>query len=143
MRSIKKSKTKPKEMAPMNTTFRSKKNQRRISLCVSIDKRYKCLYHPLKQKYVNPKRLHFIDNTTALRSPKLWDRGKTDKYVTEKTVISWMLSVGIKVKKISKDRYLVDNRVKNFTSIIMMANKKRVDLKLTPFLVEGILDNEC
>lgn len=114
--------------------FGNKKSKKRLGLCVFIDKKYKRLYHPLKGKKVNLKRLRFIEKSTETIISKFFDK---DRLVSEKNVINWMLSMGVSVKKISSGRYIVQNRIINFANLLIMANKKRRTLKLEPFFVEG------
>lgn len=81
MFSIKKLKSGRKAVKSTSASFNAKKSKRRVNLCVSVDKRYKCLYHPLKQKYVNPKKLHLTEKLTYLGIPRFLEQ---DKFVNEK-----------------------------------------------------------
>lgn len=137
MFTTKKLKSKPKCTSQVRETFNVKKSKKRIQLCVFVDKRYKCLYHPLKQKTINPNKLHLIEKSRGTRIPNFYKR---NKFVNEKTVINWMVSMGIAVKRVSNNRYFIKNHLRNFSNVLLIANRKRIELGLSPFLVKGISD---
>lgn len=130
-------KLKPKCTSHISERCSAKKAKNRLHLCVFIDKRYKWFYHPLKQKHVNPKKLQLIERATKARISKI---SVKDKFVSEKTVINWMLSIGIPIKTLSVKRYFIKNRVKSFANVLLIANQRRRELSLEPFFVKGVSD---
>lgn len=124
------------------------KNKKRLRLCVLIDRRYKANYHPLKQKIVNTQKLKFTDklkrkgiDEASLGSFDFSEKIYKNPLESERKIIGWMISIGIKIKKISAEEYLVKNQVKTLSGVLLIANKKRVDMGLKPFIIEKVIKN--
>jgi hypothetical protein len=59
----------------------------------------------------------------------------------EKEIIDWLESVGIVVKRASFSRFLIKNRIFSLNSLLIFANKKRLELGLSPFYLEGVTED--
>ena len=67
------------------------------------------------------------------------DHSSSIEWVDENTVITWLISVGIEIKQISSTQYFLKNRICLFNNVLIFANRKRVEMGLTPFYVSSIL----
>jgi hypothetical protein len=61
-------------------------------------------------------------------------------WANEDDVIGWLASVGIGIKCIAAKRYIFRDRVCSINHIMIAANKKRLELGLDPFYVEGVTE---
>ncbi|MDR3187048.1 MAG: hypothetical protein LBT63_01280 [Holosporaceae bacterium] len=123
---------------------------------------YSKIYHPLKNKKVRLHRLKFVDAFCCMefygkddeptqaqaismreisrRRRKIRAKSKR-KWASGEEVVNWLASVGIEVKHEAEDRYIIKGRVYAANHIMVFANKKRIELGLEPFYMEGI--TEC
>ena len=63
------------------------------------------------------------------------------EWVNETEVISWLEQIGIEIKKISSENYLVNGRPCSFIQLLIFTNKKRTDMGLNPFCVKGLTED--
>jgi hypothetical protein len=136
-------------------THNVKPSRKKVSL--SFSKSYSCAktYHPLKHKSVKMNKIRFVEprpNKICHNSPKaqlllrkykispipaptlntIWSRNIE--------IINWLLSVGIFVKRLSEEKYFLMGRECAMNHVLVFANKKRVDMGLPPFYVEGLTE---
>jgi len=113
-------------------------------------------YHPLKQKKIKLHRLNFISNkyynpgfagedqkcgvdfvinAHKKKYMSASSNAESDKYLwsTEADVVEWLLSVGVQIKKISSQKYILKDRICFISSVLVHANKKRRETGLEPF----------
>jgi hypothetical protein len=62
------------------------------------------------------------------------------KWATRDEVVNWLFSVGIEVKYGTENRYIIMGRVYSINHIMILANKKRIELGLEPFYMEGVTE---
>jgi hypothetical protein len=60
---------------------------------------------------------------------------------SKKEIMDWLASINIEVKQIHSVKFLLADKICTFGSIVILANKKRKELGLSPFYIEGI--TEC
>jgi hypothetical protein len=110
-------------------------------------------YHPLKKKKIKLHRLKFIRDTTDytfqmskydILSKRYCARGgKSDKdhvWNKEEEVINWLISINVKIKRLTELQFLLENKICSLNHVLVFANKRRVELGLSPFYVEGITE---
>ena len=116
-------------------------------------------FHPLKQKKIKLHRLRFISN--EYYNPEFMDKVKTgtvslvinippseyvirpqntniDRYSwsTETDIVEWLRSIGVQVKKISSQKYMLKDRICLINNVLVFANKKRIETGLEPFYLD-------
>ena len=117
-------------------------------------------YHPLKQKKVKLKNVKFISERNIqnifLKNKEIQEcSGILSKkytimpqkiaeikseWATENSVVEWLTSIGIEIKKISTTQYFLRNRICLFNNVLIFANRKRVEMGLHPFYINGIIE---
>ncbi|MDR1561049.1 MAG: hypothetical protein LBS23_01695 [Holosporaceae bacterium] len=119
-------------------------------------------YHPLKNKEIKTHKLKFVRNIYDFK--KLCNAKKTFyKYnsiatkiycsdvaeaeqdqqaiwTNEIEVVDWLTSIGVAVKRIAAKRYILKNRICFINHVLVFANRKRIELGLKPFYIEGITE---
>ena len=61
----------------------------------------------------------------------------TSKVDTIHDVVTWLKSEGYDVKKISKKYYLFENKIVTESFLVVIANRKRIKLRLSPFVLKN------
>ena len=103
-------------------------------------------YHPLKRKKIKLHKFKFVPNVAVngILSRRYCitatEPDKFNKWSNEEEIISWLASVNIKVKRISSLQFILENKIYSFNYIVIFANKKRLELGLKPFYIEGITE---
>lgn len=117
-------------------------------------------YHPLKQKKVKLRNVKFVPQRNAQNMLSNGEKIKEysvvvtkgytavpskkaetkSEWATEKSVVDWLTSVGIEIKKISTTQYFLRNRICLFNNVLIFANRKRVEMGLHPFYISGIVE---
>ncbi|MDR0581036.1 MAG: hypothetical protein LBG04_02905 [Holosporaceae bacterium] len=106
-------------------------------------------YHPLKRKKIKLHKFKFVSDiihhdsseiaTTRRRVGR--DRfHEQNNWSSAEELINWLTSVGIKIKRINSFQFLLKNKVYSFNYIALFANKKRLELGLTPFYIDGVTE---
>lgn len=120
------------------------------------------LYHPLKQKKIKLHRLRFVSSSELIEIDnknasvvnnsdiKILSKRyaitpikvskKQSAWSTESDVIEWLLSIKIKIKRKSSREFFLKDRVCFFNSVLVFANKKRVEMGIEPFYLEGLTE---
>jgi hypothetical protein len=118
------------------------------------------IYHPLKRKKIKLHRLKFVQDVVIYDFSALVKTLKTDgcdilskRYCTsngpsskndiwssEEDVINWLVSVNVEIKRITAFQFLLENKICSLNHVLVFANKKRVELGLNPFYMEGITE---
>ena len=144
----------------LRKTYSEKRNVLdKIKLSTRKAYNYSRVYHPLKNKKIRLHRLKFVkefclawpsnENNLFLRELPLPSRRishQTNKirytkmWVTEDDVVNWLSSVGEKIKCITDGKYILRNKVYSINHIIILANRRRVELGLKPFYIEGVTE---
>jgi hypothetical protein len=62
------------------------------------------------------------------------------KWASEHDVMSWLVSIGVDVKCTISGTYVCGGKVCSLNHVLIMANKKRIELGLDPFYVEGVTE---
>ncbi|MDR0753697.1 MAG: hypothetical protein LBE95_03465 [Holosporaceae bacterium] len=117
-------------------------------------------YHPLKRKKIKFHKLKFVINGNVCdlsKAIKTLKEGGSDilskrysinksefarqnNWSNEEEIINWLDSINIKIKRINSFQFLLKNKVYSFNSVVIFANKKRLELGLSPFYIEGITE---
>jgi hypothetical protein len=119
-------------------------------------------YHPLKRKKIKLHKFKCVSGVNHSDSPEdikilkiegkgnsilskryCTNTGKTEKsgrWSNQEEIINWLASVDVKVKRINAFQFLLENRICKFNYIAIFANKKRLELGLSPFYIEGITE---
>jgi hypothetical protein len=145
-------------------------NNRKSILTISKAGDFVKTYHPLKRKKIKSHRLRFVpdvicmpnchsmgnattDDTAANKAvePDILSRKytvtpfykhkKQNMWSTEDDVIDWLLSIGVHVKRVSLQRYVLMNRACFLNSVVVFANRKRIEMGLEPFYFRGITES--
>lgn len=110
----------------------------------------KLIYHPLKKKKVDPKKIKTIADVPervvaqrrGIMSKKLSIKLKNiDFYYeditgNEKIMFDWLAEIGIKAIKISDNLYTANNQTCSLSYLLIIANKKRISMNLKPFFID-------
>ncbi|MDR2794150.1 MAG: hypothetical protein LBB12_00020 [Holosporaceae bacterium] len=136
-------------------THNVKSSRKKTNL--SFSKSYSCAktYHPLKHKSVKVNKIRFVapkpkktkpnsqKTKLLLRKYKIFSIPPPTLntiWVQKVEIINWLLSVGIFVKRLAEEKYFLMGRECAINHILVFANKKRVDMGLPPFYVEGLTE---
>ncbi|MDR2646480.1 MAG: hypothetical protein LBC04_04935 [Holosporaceae bacterium] len=115
-------------------------------------------YHPLKRKKIKLHKFKFVSDITrhdlskvAATLKTISDNALSQRYRRDKLhkqsnwssteeIIDWLASVDIKVKRMNSFQFLLRNKIYSFNYIALFANKKRLELGLAPFYIDGITE---
>lgn len=117
-------------------------------------------YHPLKQKKVKLHRLKFVNSDKLYEnspenilkndcknasqeiscSRKNCNDNTNENWSTVDEVVTWLASIGIRIKKLSYQTYILKNRKCFLNTVLLFANKKRIEIGLKPFYIRGITE---
>lgn len=64
----------------------------------------------------------------------------TKEWSSREQIIHWLYSIGIEVKSTSSGEYLVKNKIYTFYHLLMLANKKRIEMNLSTFILDGLTE---
>jgi predicted transcriptional regulator len=118
------------------------------------------MHHLLKRKKIKLHKIKFVSNIVnhdLLKTIKLLETtgdpilsrryrsnvgnsNKGNNWSSEGEIINWLASIGIKIKRVNSLCFILKNRACSFNHIVIFANKKRVELGLSPFYIEGITE---
>ncbi|MDR0556161.1 MAG: hypothetical protein LBG20_04140 [Holosporaceae bacterium] len=115
------------------------------------------VYHPLKRKKVKLNRLKFVPNTiypsihraikileetgTPILSQRYRSIGSGEgQWSNEENIVNWLISTGTEIKRINTVHFMLKNKICSFNYVVIFANKKRLEMGLKPFYVEGITE---
>ncbi|MDR2723888.1 MAG: hypothetical protein LBB25_01610 [Holosporaceae bacterium] len=117
-------------------------------------------YHPLKRKKIKLHKLKFVpdivsrDSIRNVKSSEMIENNvlskrysvnrdrlsKQNNWSSKEEIINWLTSIDIKIKRINTFQFLLKNKIYSFNYIAIFANKKRLELGLSPFYIEGITE---
>lgn len=144
----------------------NKNSKEKLRLYTHRNQKFIKTYHPLKQKTVKLRKLKFVSGTAAVNNIESYsgietegkgsnsnnvlskrynnimaiDHSSSTEWADENTVVTWLISVGIEIKQISSSQYFLKNRICLFNNVLIFANRKRVEMGLTPFYIRSILE---
>jgi hypothetical protein len=138
------------------------KNSSSQKIKLSMYKSYNHIktYHPLKRKKIKLHKFKFVSDITrhdlsetAITLKTIGNNALSERYdiyrsklhkqnnwSSTEEIIDWLESVDIKVKRINSFQFLLRNKIHSFNYIVLFANKKRLELGLTPFYIDGITE---
>ena len=143
----------------------NKNSKEKLRLYTHRNQKFIKTYHPLKQKTVKLRKLKFVSGTATVNNIEphsgigiekkgsnsdnllskrynimTLDHSSSIEWADENTVVTWLISVGIEIKQISSTQYFLKNRICLFNNVLIFANRKRVEMGLTPFYISSILE---
>ncbi|MDR3151454.1 MAG: hypothetical protein LBT67_01205 [Holosporaceae bacterium] len=65
---------------------------------------------------------------------------KNHLWVSEVDVVEWLLQIGVQVKRLPNQLYVLMGKVCLPSHVIIFANRKRVDMGQRPFYVDGLTE---
>jgi hypothetical protein len=114
-------------------------------------------YRPLKRKKIKLHKLKFIQNAferdlnSAIKTlDKIGDPILSKRYCAakfsdnwsgEEEIINWLASINIKIKRLGASKFLLEDKICSLSRLVVFTNKKRSELGLSPFYVEGITEH--
>jgi hypothetical protein len=107
-------------------------------------------YHPLKRKKIKLHKFKFVSDIISRNLSEIATTrrriGKDGFYEqnnwsSAEEIMDWLASVGIKIKRINSFQFLLKNKAYSFNYIVLIANKKRLELGLTPFYIDGVTED--
>ncbi len=63
------------------------------------------------------------------------------EWVSENELVDWLQRTGVNIQKISSKNYSVDGRSCSPSQLLIFANKKRANLGLNPFCIQGLTED--
>jgi hypothetical protein len=124
-------------------------SSQKIKLSMYKSYNYVKTYHPLKRKKIQLHKFKFVPDIIrrnlseiATTRRRIGKDGfyKQDNWSSAEEIMNWLASVGIRIKRINSFQFLLINKVCSFNYIVLIANKKRLELGLTPFYIEGVTE---
>jgi hypothetical protein len=58
----------------------------------------------------------------------------------ENGVIIWLKSVGMKIRRLSSQKYFFNNKIYSVSELLLFANRKRSEKNLSPFYIRGLTE---
>ena len=137
---------------------------RRTRLYISKSHNFAKSYHPLKQKKIKLHRLKFVsctgcaaiaDKSTDFSIKSSYDvkilskkytatpikiSKKQSIWSTENDIIEWLLSINVDIRRKSQQKYFLKNRICFLNNVLVFANKKRIEMGLDPFYLDGLTE---
>jgi hypothetical protein len=136
---------------------------RKVRLSTSKSRIFAKTFHPLKQKKIKLHKLKFVSeseyyaNVIKEEQPTIKNTGnvlsiryttapiKTNKlekqiWSTEFDIINWLLTIGVKIKRISSQKYFLKDRICFLNNVLVFANRKRIEMGLEPFYLENLTE---
>ncbi|MDR0968095.1 MAG: hypothetical protein LBL99_00475 [Holosporaceae bacterium] len=102
------------------------------------------IYRPLKRRKINIHKIKIISNEFSRYAFKVSGNPipleKAKNWSCEEEVINWLASLDICVKRLNASKFLLKNKVCSLNYIALFANRKRVELGLSPFYLEGVTE---
>ncbi|GHU24634.1 hypothetical protein FACS189472_17620 [Alphaproteobacteria bacterium] len=133
----------------------AKRYKKKSRLLFSKSYHFAKSYHPLKGQKVKLNKINFIrprdincndnknDNQVLTKRYKpfpLPPPTKSSIWTDESKVLEWLISIGVQIKRISTKEYFLTDRLCSINHVLVFANKKRIDLGLPPFYMEGLTE---
>lgn len=116
---------------------------------------YSKTYHPLKRKKINRNKiktiadapLRLISRKNAIRSKKyvadIVNSGLDYEDITgrENLLVQWLNDNGETASQLRKNKYILNGKECSASYLLIIANKKRIQMKLKPFFINWIAEH--
>ncbi|GHU12469.1 hypothetical protein FACS189449_06170 [Alphaproteobacteria bacterium] len=143
------------EHEKLSKTHNVKRGKKKSRLLFSKSYHFAKSYHPLKHQKIKLNKINFIkpadeyENEDKKESQILTRRykafplpspTKNTIWTSENKILEWLVSIGVQIKRTSTNKYFLTGRLCAMNHVLVFANKKRIDLGLPPFYVEGLTE---